>query len=66
MMPFARGLENKPSGVFFTVPKLVAMNTNLPSSKSLMASIALIRSPSWSGSRFTIGFPRAPLLACGN
>jgi len=66
MMPLARGRENKASEVFFTVPKLVAMNTNLPSSNSLMESIALMRSPSCRGRRFTMGLPREPRLACGN
>ncbi len=66
MMPLARGRENSASEVFFTVPRLVAMKTNLPSSNSLIDSMALMRSPSWSGSRFTMGLPRDPRLACGS
>ena len=59
MMPLARGRENADSGVFFTVPSLVAMNTKCSSSNCLIGSTALIFSPSSSGSRFTIGLPRA-------
>ena len=66
MMPLARGRENRASEVFFTVPRLVAMNTNLLSSNSLIGSMALMRSPSCSGNRFTIGLPRDPRLACGS
>ena len=66
MMPVARGRENADSGVFFTVPWLVAMNTKCCSSNCLMGSTALIFSPSSSGSRFTIGLPRAPRPACGS
>ena len=32
MMPLLRGREKSASEVFFTVPMLVAMKTNLPSS----------------------------------
>ena len=46
MMPLARGRENSASEVFLTVPRLVAMKTNFPSSNSLMDSMALMRSPS--------------------
>ena len=46
MMPLARGRENADSGVFFTVPWLVAMNTKCSSSNCLMGSTALIFSPS--------------------
>ena len=42
------------------------MNTNFPSSNSLIDSIALMRSPSWRGSKLTMGLPREPRLACGN
>ena len=66
MIPLARGRENNASGVFFTVPRLVAMKTNFPSSKSLIDSIALMRSSGWSGSRLTMGLPRDPRLACGS
>ena len=66
MMPLARGRENRSNGVFLTVPRLVAMNTNLPASNSLMASMALMRSPSCRGRRLTMGLPREPRLAWGN
>ena len=66
MMPLVRGRENAASGVFLTVPCAVAMNTNLSSSNSLIGSTAVMRSPSSSGSRFTIGLPREPRLACGS
>ena len=46
MMPEARGRENADSGVFFTVPSRVAMNTKCPSSYCLMGSTAVIFSPS--------------------
>ena len=59
-MPLARGRENADSGVFFTVPWLVAMNTKCSSSNCLMGSTALIFSPSSSGSRLTMGLPREP------
>ena len=58
--------ENSASEVFLTVPRLVAMNTNLPSSNSLIDSMALMRSPSCRGRRFTMGLPRDPRLACGS
>ena len=66
MMPLARGRENADSGVFFTVPWLVAMNTKCSSSNCLMGSMALIFSPSSSGSRLTMGLPREPRPACGS
>src|SRR6202046_3816002 len=66
MMPLGRGRENAASGVFFTVPLLVAMNTKCCSSNCLTGSTALIFSPSSSGSRLTIGLPRAPRPACGS
>ena len=66
MMPLARGRENAASGVFLTVPARVAMNTKCCSSYCLTGSSALIFSPSSSGSRFTIGLPRAPRPACGS
>ena len=46
MMPLARGRENAVSGVFLTVPWLVAMNTKCCSSYCLIGSTALIFSPS--------------------
>ena len=66
MMPFARGRENADSGVFLTVPCAVAMNTKCDSSNSRIASTAVMRSPSASCSRFTIGLPREPRLASGS
>ena len=60
MMPAWRGRENASSEVFLTVPCAVAMNTNLSSSNSRIGSTAVIRSPSCSGSRFTMGLPREP------
>ena len=66
MMPLARGRENNAREVFFTVPRLVAMKTNFPSSNSLIDIIALMRSPSCNGNKLTIGLPRDPRLACGN
>ena len=66
MMPLARGRENADSGVFLTVPWLVAMNTKWSSSNCLMGSTALMRSPSSSGSRLTMGLPREPRPACGS
>ena len=66
MMPLVRGRENAVSGVFFTVPWLVAMNTKCCSSYCLTGSSALIFSPSSSGSRLTIGLPREPRPACGS
>ena len=66
MMPAWRGRENASSEVFFTVPCAVTMNTNWFSSNSWIGSTAVMRSPSCSGSRFTIGLPREPRLACGN
>ena len=65
-MPLVRGRENAASGVFLTVPLLVAMNTKCCSSNCLTGSTALIFSPSSSGSRFTIGLPREPRPACGS
>ncbi len=66
MMPAARGRENAASGVFLTVPAAVAMNTKRSSSYSRIGSTAVMRSPSSSGSRFTIGLPREPRPACGS
>ena len=66
MMPLERGREKDASGVFFTVPARVAMKTKCCSSKCFTGSSALIFSPSSSGSRFTIGLPRAPRPACGS
>ena len=65
-MPAVRGREKAVSGVFFTVPWLVAMKTKCWSSYCLTGSTALIFSPSSSGSRFTMGLPRAFLPACGS
>ena len=66
MMPVVRGRENADSGVFLTVPWLVAMNTKCCSSNCLMGSTALIFSPSSRGSRLTMGLPRAPRPAWGS
>ena len=41
MMPLWRGRENADSGVFFTVPSRVAMNTKCVSSYCLMGSTAV-------------------------
>ena len=65
MMPLERGRENRLNGVFLTVPPLVAMKTKLSSANSRIGNTALMRSPSSSGNRFTIGLPRDPRLACG-
>jgi hypothetical protein len=65
MMPALRGLEKSDSGVFLTVPSRVAMKMNLSSTNSLTGSTALIRSPSSSGKRLTIGLPRLIRLPCG-
>ena len=46
MMPVERGRENAASGVFFTVPARVAMNTKCCSSYCFTGSRALIFSPS--------------------
>ena len=66
MIPARRRRENATSEVFLTVPMAVAMNTNLSSSYSRMGSTAVMRSPSCSGSRLTIGLPRALRAAIGN
>ena len=65
MIPDARGRENSDSGVFFTVPSAVDMITKRWSSKAFTARIALIFSPSASGSRLTIGLPRLWRPPCG-
>ncbi len=65
MMPLVRGREKSVSAVFFTVPVVVAMKMNLSASNSRTGRMALMRSPSSSGSRLTIGLPRAWRLACG-
>ena len=65
MMPLVRCRANAASGVFLTVPCFVAKNTNLSSSNAFTGSTVLMRSPSSSGNRFTIGRPRAPGAACG-
>ena len=66
MMPLARGRENAESGVFLTVPCAVAIRTKRLSSNSLTAWTAVMRSPSPSCSRLTIGLPREPRLASGS
>ncbi len=58
MMPAVRGRENATSEVFLTVPSAVAMKMYLSSSYSRIGSTAVMRSPSCSGSRLTIGLPR--------
>ena len=64
MMPLGRGRENSASGVFFTVPCAVAMNTKWFSSNSFTGTTAVIFSPSSSGNMLTIGLPRAERLPC--
>ena len=66
IIPELRGRENAGNGTFFTVPYLVAMNTNLPSSYSRTGNIALIDSFSAKGKILIIGLPREILLASGN
>ena len=66
MMPLERGREKSLSGVFLTVPDAVAMNTKRSSAYSRTGSTALMRSSASSGSRLTIGRPRAVRPACGN
>ncbi len=66
MIPLPRGREKSASEVFLTVPLAVAMNTNRPSVKALIGSTAVMRSSSASGSRLTIGLPRAERPACGS
>ena len=66
IMPLDRGREKSTSGVFFTVPDAVAMNTKRSSVYSRTGSTALMRSPCSSGSRLTIGRPRAVRPACGS
>ena len=58
-LPAVRGREKSLKGVFLTMPLLVAMNTYWSSSKDLTGSSAVIFSPSCSGSRLTMGLPRA-------
>ena len=58
MIPEGRGRENSDSGVFFTVPCAVAMNTKRSSTNSFTGRIAVIFSLSTSGTRLTIGLPR--------
>ena len=65
MIPFSRGREKSDSGVFFTVPCAVAMTTKRSSSKLFTGSTALIRSPSASGKRLTIGRPRLARVPAG-
>ena len=65
MMPLGRGRENSASGVFFTVPCAVAMNTKWFSSNSLTGTTAVIFSPSSSGNMLTIGLPRLERLPAG-
>ena len=65
MMPEGRGREKSASGVFFTVPCAVAMNTKWFSSNSFTGTTAVIFSPSSSGNMLTIGLPRAVLPPCG-
>ena len=66
MIPLVRGREKSTSGVFLTVPEAVAMNTKRSAAYSRTGSTALIRSPCSSGSRLTIGRPRALRPACGS
>ncbi len=65
MIPEGRGREKSASGVFFTVPCAVAMNTKWFSSNSFTGTTAVTFSPSSSGNMFTIGLPRAVLPPCG-
>ena len=68
-MPALRGLLNCSSGVFLTVPMLVAMNTYWLSGKlrasPVSGSTTLIFSPSCKGNIFTIGRPREPREPAG-
>ena len=52
--------------VFFTVPLAVAKKTYLSASYSFTGSMAVMRSPSSSGSRLMMGRPRAPRDASGS
>ncbi len=65
MIPDVRGRENSERGVFLTVPNAVAMNTNCVSVNSLTGRMAVIFSLSVSGTRLTIGLPRAARVPCG-
>ena len=65
MIPEGRGRENPDSGVFFTVPCAVAMNTKCSSSNSRTGTTAVIFSPSASGNTLTSGLPRLVRLPCG-
>ncbi len=63
--PALRGLANSGSGVFFTVPLVVAMNTKCSPSNARTGSTTVIFSPSASGNMFTIGLPRDAREPCG-
>jgi len=65
MMPALRGLEKSVSGVFFTVPRAVAMKTKWLSSNSLTGSTVVIFSLSSSGKRLTMGLPREMRVPSG-
>ncbi|MNC85212.1 hypothetical protein D3C83_08020 [compost metagenome] len=65
MIPDGRGREKSASGVFFTVPCAVAMNTKWFSSNSFTGTTAVIFSPSSSGNMLTTGLPLLALLPCG-
>ncbi len=52
--------------VFFTVPLAVAKKTYFSASYSLTGRMAVMRSPSSSGSRLMMGRPRAPRDASGS
>src|SRR5438034_6017175 len=65
MMPLGRGRENSSSGVFFTVPCAVAMNTKCSWSNSFTGTTAVIFSPCSIGNRLTIGLPRLVRLPAG-
>ena len=63
--PEVRCLEKSISGVFFTVPLVVAMKMNWSSRYSDTGNIAVMRSPSSSGRMLTTGLPLAARLATG-
>src|SRR5258706_16228207 len=65
MIPLGRGREKSVSGVFFTVPCAVAMNTKWFSSNSFTGTTAVIFSLSSSGNMLTIGLPRLERLPAG-
>ena len=65
IMPRFMGRENASSGVFLTVPMLVAIKTYLSATNCFTGMTTLIFSPSSSGNKFTIGLPRLARPPCG-